>query len=452
MLVAGHYMAQLKLTNIKIAGETPYINTQSMAVRNDWPILADILQKALDSITQTEREEIYFKWVQIRYEHGVDYSFLWKSTAVSAAFILLLSVWIYRLRKEIKQRKKAEQAQAESEYQWRSHLNNTPIGVMQWNLDLTITDWNPAAERIFGYSKAELLGKDGLCVVPKSIYQEVKTALIQLLLEDSFSDQYRHGINNNITKSGKIITCEWFNTPITSSNGTITGIAALFQDITSKETAKDQIETSLAEKNILLKELYHRTKNNMQLISSFLILESQYYQSPDVVELVESVNSRIQTMSMVHEKLCQSENLSRLNIREYIEEIVSLIRSYNISTQEINCSCMIEEIELSIDTAIPLGLVINEIVTNTFKHAFPEIQSGNLLIKLYQTKKDSIVLEISDDGVGFPKGREKSTSTFGMITIMNIIEKQMQGKIEVSSDSGVSYRIVIQVSEELERV
>ncbi len=444
MLVAGYYMTQLKLTDIKVAGETPYKNEQAMAVRNDWPILADILQKALDSITEAERDEIYFKWIQIRYEHGTDYTLLWRVLAVSAFFFLLLAFWIFKLRKEINRRTRVELALTESEFQLRSHLRNTPMGVIKWDREFIVREWNPAAGRIFGYTAEEITELDGLCMFPESDYQQVKNSLIQLISRNTENEQYRHNITDCVTKSGETIICEWFNTPIISSTGIITGAAALVRDITSHVLAEKQVKISLKEKEILLHELNHRTKNNMQLISSFLNLEARLVQSKKVDKLVEKVDLRILAISQVYEKLCQSKSLSKLNIRDYIEDVVYLVGNiYSSGSKKITNIQDIDEIELPIDIVVPLGLVITEIVTNTYKYAFPDKRSGTLTIQLHQDEDGAVILDIYDDGVGFPAKVIQDPSSFGINTVYNIIKMQLHGDVEITTGNGTAYHILM---------
>ncbi|MBI9106721.1 MAG: transporter substrate-binding domain-containing protein [Spirochaetales bacterium] len=445
MLIGGYYIAQQKLINIKVAGETPYSNSMAMAVRNDWPIFAGILQKALDSISVQERESIYYKCVPIKYEHGFDYTLLWKITAGFTILITLLVMWIKRLKQEIKQRIAAESAQKESEYQLLLHLNETPVGVIQWDLDYRVKEWNPAAEKIFGYTKDEVRGKKGTFTVPDNFCHEQQILWNKLINGDKIDEYSNYVSEHNITKEGKTITCEWINTPITSAIGELIGVVSLCRDITKEVASQKQIETSLAEKEILLRELYHRTKNNLQLISAYLVLQASFIRNKDVEKLVLSVNSRIQTISLVHEKLCQSNNLSNLNIREYIEDMVSLLLSFQtIGEKKIRINYEIEDIAVSIDTAIPLGLVVNELVTNALKHAFINRTKGILLIQLYRKNEKSIVLNISDDGIGFPEGFDKP-ATFGIMTTRSIVESQLQGRLEITSNKGTNCHITINV-------
>ena len=437
MLVSGYYMAKLKIHNLKIAGEAPYINAQAMAVRNDWPILARILEKALDSITEEERNAIYYKWVPIRYEHKFDYSLVWKIflSALSVCFILF--IWIIKLRKEINLRKKTEEALRESEFKLRSHIKNTPTGVIQWNENFVISEFNPAAEKIFGYTEEEVKGRNAGFLMTET--SSVHFSEIQKMIADNKESVYT--IIENSRKDGKIIVCGWTNTPIVSDEGKLLSIVSLCKDITSAIEDREALAASVNEKETLIRELYHRTKNNMQIISSFIQIQSRKIGDEKVSAFSKNIVSKIQTMSLVHEKLYQSKNLSKINLKEYIEELISLIANYN-SAGNNNVAVVFEiaDTELSIDSAIPLGLVINEIITNSFKHAFLPGEKGRITVSLKKEKDGSLILIISDDGKGLSKDFDvRETASLGMTTIFSIIEKQMQGSVDIISENGLTY-------------
>ena len=437
MLVTGYYMSKLKLGNLKIAGESPYINAQSMAVRKDWAILARILEKALDSIPEEEKNAIYYKWVPIRYEHKFDYSLLWKIFLGASALCLILLMWIIKLRKEINLRKKTEEALSESEFKLRSHIKNTPTGVIQWDENFHISEFNPAAEKIFGYTEEEVKGRTAGFLMTET--SAVHYSDIQKTIAEKKESIYT--IIENSRKNGKIVICGWTNTPIVSDDGRLLSTVSLCKDITSAIEDREALAASVNEKETLRRELYHRTKNNMQIISSFIQIQSRKIGDEKVAAFAKNIVSKIQTMSLVHEKLYQSKNLSKINLKEYIEELISLIANYN-SAANNNISVVFEiaDTELSIDSAIPLGLVINEIITNSFKHAFLPGEKGRITVSLKKEKDGALILIISDDGKGLSEGFDvRETASLGMTTIFSIIEKQMQGSVDIISENGLTY-------------
>ena len=156
MLVIGYYLSRLKIANLKIAGETPYVNAQAMAVRKDWPILVGILQKVLDSITEEERARIYQKWVPIRYDRGFNYGLLWQILAVFLVILGGMLLWNRKLSREIRQREIAEQALVKSEHRFRQLFNVAPVPLSFVDKDNVVGDVNERFVQVFGYTREEV--------------------------------------------------------------------------------------------------------------------------------------------------------------------------------------------------------------------------------------------------------------------------------------------------------
>ncbi len=216
-----------------------------------------------------------------------------------------------------------------------------------------------------------------------------------------------------------------------------------FMDITRlKETEKSLIY-AIEEKKILLKELYHRTKNNMQMIGSLLTLKASYTKDRKVSEVFEEMKDRIHSMALVHEKLYQSESLYSIHLDDYVKDIVnSLQSSYAATSANILIKTDLEEITVPLETAIPLGIVLNEILANTFKHAFPGDSDGEISISLCKAGKGLISLRLSDNGTGLPDNYDPGTAeSLGMQLIFSIVENQLKGEISYSGKRGVSWEI-----------
>lgn len=231
-------------------------------------------------------------------------------------------------------------------------------------------------------------------------------------------------------------------------------ISATTREISERKLMEIQIKESLIEKEALLRELYHRTKNNMQVISAYLQLQTIHNNDEKLNNALLDIISRIQSMSLVHQKLYKSKNLSKISIKEYIEELVPLIMSYyKISKNRITAEFNIESIDLIIDIAIPLGLVLSELVSNSFKHAFPNENNGIIKIRLQRESFDSLNLEFSDNGIGLPSDFDlKNLRTIGFLTIIAIIEEQLQGSIQFENSEGLNFQIVFKDNIYRERV
>ena len=209
-----------------------------------------------------------------------------------------------------------------------------------------------------------------------------------------------------------------------------------------RKRAEAQIKAQLQEKDVLLKEVHHRVKNNMQVISSLLNLQSRQIKDPEVLEMFRESQRRIRSMALIHERLYQSSDLSRIEFSQYLRNLAThLFHSYKADSSRIRLKIDAEEVFLNINTAIPSGLIINELVSNALKHGFPEGRSGELDIDLHRVEGDGYVLQVKDDGVGFPEGLDfRKTGTLGMQIISTLVE-QIEGRLELSRENGTAFRV-----------
>jgi two-component sensor histidine kinase len=212
-----------------------------------------------------------------------------------------------------------------------------------------------------------------------------------------------------------------------------------YRDITERKQAEQKIASALQEKEILLRELYHRTKNNMQVILSMLSLAAARSRNEELKATYKDIANRIQAMALVHQKLYQSQDLSRINLQDYLQELARLILQNNrISSQKIALRFDIEPIEVLIDTAMPFGLVVTELISNSLKHAFPGEMSGEISLCLARTGQE-IELHYSDNGVGVPPDFDfRQQKTYGLQSIFALIEHQLQGKVNFEADHGLT--------------
>jgi len=231
--------------------------------------------------------------------------------------------------------------------------------------------------------------------------------------------------------------------PIISNDGHVHRITGIAQDITDRKQAQAQLQTALAEKETLLLELYHRTKNNMQVICAILDLQTAYIDDERVLQVFAETTNRIQSMALVHQKLYQSQDLSRIDLREYITELAEfLLASYQVSPTRIKLALDLETVFVLIDTAIPCGLILNELISNALKYAFPGDRKGEIRIQLLKTASDEIELQVADNGVGGAPGFDfREDGRFGLKTIFSLGEQQLQGHVRFEVNNGVVCRL-----------
>ncbi len=223
-------------------------------------------------------------------------------------------------------------------------------------------------------------------------------------------------------------------------------------DALQKTTAKT--EASLKEKEVLLREIHHRVKNNMQVISSLLKLQSRNVKDKQQIEMLKESQNRIKAMALIHEKLYRSKDLANIDFNDYIKNLVNdLFLSYKVSTGKVALKMNIETVSFGIDTAIPCGLIVNELVSNSLKYAFPKGKDGEIKISLRTLEEGDIELIVSDNGVSIPKDLDfRNTESLGLRLITNLAEKQLQGKVELNRNKGTEFQIKFKETKYKERI
>ena len=232
-------------------------------------------------------------------------------------------------------------------------------------------------------------------------------------------------------------------------NGIVTGTVITFNDITERKKVMDQIEGSLREKEVLLREIHHRVKNNLQIISSLLNLQSGSTDDKRTNEILEESKNRVKSMALIHEKLYQNKNISSLDIHEFIEDLIkNLFNSYGIESSTVNTKLSIDNINLNADQAVYLGLLINELVSNSLKHAFKSTPRDDskeyqkrIFIGVYKNSDNGYSVKIGDNGCGFPENIDfKNTESLGLQLVMSLV-KQLDGEISLNNNQGTEFLI-----------
>jgi two-component sensor histidine kinase len=257
----------------------------------------------------------------------------------------------------------------------------------------------------------------------------------------------------NLCKDGSIIPVEVKVTLLRDAIGQPYGLLGITRDIAERKQAEALLKSSLKEKEILLQEIHHRVKNNLQIISSLLELQANNIENKQAIAAFQDSQARIRSMAIIHEKLYRSEALAQVDLAEYIQELtVSLCRSYMAKKHEIDLNIEVERLFLDIDTAVPCGLILNELVSNSLKHAFPDGQDGKIWVRLHTTDSGQIRMSVGDNGVGFPAGFDaRPTSSLGL-QLVNTLVGQLNGllKIERVPTTLISITFAVRGEEEKE--
>ncbi len=218
----------------------------------------------------------------------------------------------------------------------------------------------------------------------------------------------------------------------------------LEQEIGERKRAEEKIEASLKEKEVLLKEIHHRVKNNLQIITSLLSLQSKYIDDQQAVAILQVSRERVRAMSLVHERLYESKDLSKIDLREYIRNLIAyLFDSYSLHAGRVKSKTRIGNIGLGIDTAIPLGLIINELISNSLKYAFPEKKKGEIRVNLTKSKDKEYdyTLIAADNGIGIPEDIDfRQSNSLGMQLVTSLV-MQLHGVIDLDREGGTKFTI-----------
>lgn len=227
--------------------------------------------------------------------------------------------------------------------------------------------------------------------------------------------------------------------PIFDDKNKVYAVGGISTDITDRINSENELKKSLEEKEVLIRELYHRTKNNMQVIHSMLRLQSSQSNNTEVKNVLHEAGNKIMSMSLVHQKLYQEKNLSFITLNEYLTELIDLlIQSYSTLSKNIHVLTDLSEIQISIDAAIPLGLVVTELISNSMKYAFPDRDTGTITVSTSEAPDGIIELIYADDGIGVSDDFNfRNQNSLGLKIIYAITENQLQGKADFESTSGV---------------
>jgi two-component sensor histidine kinase len=232
-------------------------------------------------------------------------------------------------------------------------------------------------------------------------------------------------------------------------------LAKAFNHMTGDlKRSRDELITSLKEKEVLLREIHHRVKNNMQVVSSLLKLQSSYIKDKQYVEMFKESQNRIKSMALIHEKLYQVKDLARIDFNDYIRNLANgLFRSYRVGNGRISLKVDAEGVSLGVDTAIPCGLIINELVSNSLKYAFTDGREGKIEIILRAIDETEMELIVSDNGVGISEDLDfKNTKSLGLQLVATLVEDQLHGRIELNRAAGTEFRIKFKEIKYKERI
>ncbi len=345
---------------------------------------------------------------------------------------------------------RAEAERRTAEARFRSLVEQIPAVTLMGSLYEDKNEFyvSPQIEQLLGFSQEEWLSDPFLWF--NQLHPEDRAYCNQEFARGCVTGGPFRAEFRALTRAGEVVWVHGEARVVSDEDGRPLLIQGVAYDITEAKRAveavhasAEQLKASLAEKEVLLKEIHHRVKNNLQVISSLLRLQATHIEDPRALEMFNESRNRIESMALVHEKLYQSANLSQVNFGEYARSLSALlIASYGARAAQITLRTEIDNVSLSVDVALPLGLIINELLSSQpHQYAFPGGQRGEVGIELHHLEDGQIQVIVADNGAGFPRDIDfRETGTLGM-QLVRALTEQIEGAIELRRDHGTEFRI-----------
>lgn len=329
----------------------------------------------------------------------------------------------------------AVHARADDELRLRTITDNLSVRIAYIDLEQRYRFANPACcFALSADAPEELLGRTLRDVSGEARHREIEPDVVAALGGE------RRSFVRTDTERGRLRHNEYALLPHRDALGAVRGYYAMVHDITEHHDAQARVEAALHEKEVLLKEVHHRVKNNMQVISSLLQLQVGYVANEEAQQLLAESQDRIQSMALVHEKLYQSNDFAQVDFADYVHSLVPMLAASHEERAAVEVRA--EPIWINIEQAIPAGLVLNELVSNSFKHGFPPGRVGRIEVSFLAEGEDRVRLRVSDDGVGPPPGFDPAASATLGLRLVHILAEQLDAVLTIGHASGFACELV----------
>ncbi len=369
----------------------------------------------------------------------------------------------------------------ESENKYRTLLENLPQKIFYKDKDSVYVSCNRNYARDLNIEPDQIIGKTDHDFFPAELAEKYIADDKKIIESGKIED-----LEEEYVRDGQKRYVQMVKTPVKGEKDTTVGILGIFWDITERKQSEEelkkyrlqleelvkertselikaneqlqleiaerkrmekQIKSSLKEKEILLKEIHHRVRNNLQIIYGLLNIQTDYIEDKRYIDIFKGFQNRVMSMALVHKILYQSRNFASVDFHDYIKNLVTkLFQSCGVSTDSVALIINVKDISLGVDTAIPCGLIINELVSNSLRHAFPEGKKGEIRIALHPINKSGFELSVSDNGIGLSEDLDfRNTKTLGLKTLAFFEDSEFFGKIDLNRAGGTEFRIKIKV-------
>ncbi len=340
---------------------------------------------------------------------------------------------ILGIARDITERKMAESALQESEEKLRNIVESSTNVFYSHTPDHIITYISPQIEQFIGFSQEEALIKwiDLMSDDPinDTGYEITCKAIATGKSQPAYELEMIH-------KNGKKVRVEAREAPIVKNGKTIAIVGGL-TDITESKLAEERIKKDLEEKNILLAEVHHRVKNNLQIISSLLKFQKGYSDDKNTIDVLTTCQNRVTSMAIIHQNLYEGKNFSMINLKHYVERLTrNLIATYRSLTSRVSLKFKVQEITININKAVPLALIMNELISNALKHAFPEGRKGTIIITGKKMDSDFLKISVADDGIGISRNIDLDEPDTLGLKLVSILSQQIHAEVNINRSNG----------------
>jgi PAS domain S-box-containing protein len=317
-----------------------------------------------------------------------------------------------------------------------------PNGMVMTNHAGIIMMVNSTTEELFGYQRQELIGQPIETLIPASHHTH-HPQLRNAFLQHPSKRAMGHGRDlYGLHKNGKEFPVEVGLNPTRTSAGVI--VLASVIDITKRKHQEEQLKAALKEKDLLLSEIHHRVKNNLQIIDSLLGMQSDTLHDGTAIEVLKESQNRVKSMALIHQILYQSLDFSRIDFSSFIQSLVnSLSASYALNSARTQLNIDTDEVLIPIDISIPLGLILNELCTNAMKYAFPEDRSGNISITLKYQDSDHLLVQVSDNGIGILEDFDLANTPSLGLQLVQLLSEQIFAELTIQRSNPTRFTLIV---------
>jgi len=352
--------------------------------------------------------------------------------------------------RDITDMRKAEDALQNTKQELERIIESSPAAIIVLDFDGRVLRWSPAAEKIFGWTEKEVIGK--LCpIIPPEYVDKILSKEFKQLRkgkETIYHPLFKPFEVTAFRKDGSEVYMSLSVAPLYGASGKPEAVINVMVDLTERKEFEAKLKKSLEEKEMLVKEIHHRVKNNLMIISSLLNLQSHYIKDKEALDVFKESENWAKSMAMIHERLYKSSDLKKIDFGDYIRSLtIDLYRSMVADPGRVKLDVDLEDLKIDINTVVPLGLIVNELVTNSMKYAFPNNKSGHIQVQLYR-ENEKIVLKVIDNGIGFPEDLDYKTATSLGLELVNSLTTQIEGELELDRSQGTAFTITFQEQKE----